>query len=512
MDVADAMARGFATFKRPLAPDMDDREFAAQYGAGLTAAAQKFRTTGTEMARAVENAGSGLSLLGVSLAEQLALHGELQGTMDGSQVGTATRAFFAKLAVAQEGFAEMGRPVRLLDESDKALPLADMVENITAAYGGRWSAVAEAEVSKAFGSEEAVRLVKDLWGNASGFRESESFIAGAMGDPERYIRAIQQARDDNPHAALQVSEQGLAATMEEIGERQLELMRRPLEIANLMLGRFERLVGEEAAAWTATAAGATGGALEVGANAAMAVGGTLVARDYLKRWRARSAERRLAGNLPGAPRASSAERVLERSRSLREGSLARRGMETLSRGLAKAAPALSRIPAPLKKVPWVGPALAGVTAAGTLASDLPAREKTARLGENLGAIGGGSGGAAIGALIGTAVLPVAGTLVGGLIGSIVGGFAGDALGGKIGEQIAEALPPEAGEARAAADRSQPNPTRAELTVHNHNNAPVAQIVVQQREGEDLQDLVDRIIDALRERQEELRRGSFADAY
>ena len=388
-----------------------------------------------------------------------------------------------------------------------------MLENISRAFGGEWSAHVGADIRKAVESEEAVRVIQNLWGAADGFRESADVVLSAMTAGEEYVRAVQQARDSGPHAELQVAEQRLAAIMEEIGERQLEALQAPLEMSERILDRVDRMFGRDTAANVMLGAGALGTIAEVAADVGMTVFAGRMAAPWFRRWRAKGELGRSLKDLPQAPRPKLSERAAERVRQMRGDGW--RG--ALGKGLGAGKSIFGRAASMLKgKGGLIGGGLAALSLGSTLFSDRSAREKAVAAGENLGAIGGGLGGAALGAALGSAILPGIGTVLGGLIGGFAGGYAGDRAGGAVGSGVAGLLPP--GEAPAGPP-PEPLPVQAarhdreaRVVVHNHNDAPIATIIVQQREGEDNRELVDALLEALRERQDELRRGLLADAY
>lgn len=75
-----------------------------------------------------------------------------------------------------------------------------------------------------------------------------------------------------------------------------------------------------------------------------------------------------------------------------------------------------------KRLPLIGPVLAGLSLIGTPGEEMPSA---------IGGIAGGIGGAALGASLGS-VVPVVGTAAGGIIGGIAGAFGGEKLGGWLG--------------------------------------------------------------------------------
>lgn len=546
LQIADTLARAQATFKAPLHPDMGEREFAGRFGAVLTKAAQDFRTTGSQMAAAIENAGAGMSLSGVSLPEQMALLGILQGSMDGSEVGTVTRQLQTAAVDAEKEFAKQGRRVRLIGEDRRMLDPSEMLANLTAAFGGEWTDVAGAEIKKALKTEEAMRFFQLLWNDADRLRAHVTDFESAWDAGEAYVRTVQAARDDNPHARLQVVEQRIAATMERVGEEQLAAIQGTLGIVERLLGRVEGMFGSPAVSTVMIAGGAVGTAAEVGANIAMAAYGMQTLRAWLSKRRERGRTKRALqgsptprGPLPGMKQGREPGRT---KRALQPPPTPRRplpGMKQWPRALSGAGwrgaltlgkDAIGKAGRLLKGRGGIGLALSALSLANTLNDEQKSgREKLESAGGNLGAIGGGFAGMKYGALIGTTVAGPPGTLAGALIGSLAGSLIGDRVGEAAARGAAAVLArePDPGSEEAAGGLAPAPPTgerspvappperreggRVQETVHHHHhNAPVAQISVYQQPGEDPANLVNRMLDALYERNEEIRRGLYAD--
>ncbi|ABC33402.1 Phage-related tail protein [Hahella chejuensis KCTC 2396] len=137
--------------------------------AGQTASAvQMFKTTGAEMAAAFGNLGAEAQSQGVTMAEQMAVLGSLQATMSGTEAGTKYKAFLAGVGNAQKALG-----LAFTDSEGRLLPMVEILTRIQGKFGDI-DTVAKADLLKtAFGSTEAVGLVKLLMQNTQG-------LAGAI--------------------------------------------------------------------------------------------------------------------------------------------------------------------------------------------------------------------------------------------------------------------------------------------------------------------------------------------
>ena len=121
---------------------------------GKTAYAIKmYKSSGNDMSQAFTNLGSIGQKAGVSLDEQLAVLGTLQGTMGGANAGTAYKAFLNTVGRAQLK-TKNGEVLKFSDESGKLLPMVKILEKIRAAVGsGQLKLADQTKLMQAFGDE-----------------------------------------------------------------------------------------------------------------------------------------------------------------------------------------------------------------------------------------------------------------------------------------------------------------------------------------------------------------------
>lgn len=145
--------------------------------AGQTAkAVQLFKTTGPNMAAAFSSVGASATTMGASLSDQMAILGTLQATMGGAEAGTKYRAFLKGVGKAQE---ELG--LTFTDSHGKMLPMVNILQAIKGKFGEIDTVAESDKLQKAFGSDEAVALVKLLSTNIDGLSGSMQQLGDVQG-------------------------------------------------------------------------------------------------------------------------------------------------------------------------------------------------------------------------------------------------------------------------------------------------------------------------------------------
>ncbi|MFQ2478928.1 phage tail tape measure protein [Aeromonas caviae] len=145
--------------------------------AGKTAlAVQLFKTTGQGMADAFGAIGANATAAGVSMDEQFAVLGQLQATMGGGEAGTKFKAFLAGVGSAQKALG-----LQFTDSAGNMLPVLTILDKLKARYGETLSVAEGDELKKAFGSDEAVAMVKLLMTNTKALSTNINALANTHG-------------------------------------------------------------------------------------------------------------------------------------------------------------------------------------------------------------------------------------------------------------------------------------------------------------------------------------------
>lgn len=156
--------------------------------AGKTATAvQMFKTTGQGMADAFGAIGANATAAGISMDEQFAVLGQLQATMSGGEAGTKFKAFLAGVGGAQKALG-----LQFTDAAGNMLPVLTVLDKLKARYGDTLSVAEGDELKKAFGSDEAVSMIKLLMTNTKGLATNINALANThgMGKAEQMAAAM----------------------------------------------------------------------------------------------------------------------------------------------------------------------------------------------------------------------------------------------------------------------------------------------------------------------------------
>uniref|UniRef100_UPI003B9EC40A phage tail tape measure protein n=1 Tax=Aeromonas enteropelogenes TaxID=29489 RepID=UPI003B9EC40A len=120
-------------------------------------AVQMFKTDGQNMADGFKALGAAATSAGADVNEQFAVLGTLQATMSGSEAGTRYKAFIGNYFQAGQ---KLG--LNFTDQSGQMLPMASILDKIRAKFGAVLDGAESKQLKDAFGSDEAVALIKLL--------------------------------------------------------------------------------------------------------------------------------------------------------------------------------------------------------------------------------------------------------------------------------------------------------------------------------------------------------------
>lgn len=242
-------ATSYSIFKRQYA-DMADADFGNLFGAMLSKSVQVFKTKGSEMQAAIEASGSAATNYGMKMADQMAVLGQLQSVMSGSEAGTALRAFAATAAAANAKFAEMkitaDHPVRvrILDENNMMRAMPDILADIKARYGETLDAIEGNEIKEAFGSDEAVKIIQNLYGQEAALRANATALEAAGNEGEKFTKKMADAADNNFASRMELMNQKFDAIKQKLAEGLLPAIDRLLphveKLINALVGWMEK--------------------------------------------------------------------------------------------------------------------------------------------------------------------------------------------------------------------------------------------------------------------------------
>jgi len=171
-DMTKLYALGYGIFRKDFSSDMN---FGKSFSGAIAASVKAFRTDGADLAGGISNIGATAKAMGVSLEEELSIIGLSKSAFDSaSEAGSGYRAFLAGVGKAQ---SKLG--LEFVDSNGKMLPMVDVLEKIKDKYGDL--SVAEiAELSTAFGSEDAVKIITALIPKTEALNKAQKNINKAM--------------------------------------------------------------------------------------------------------------------------------------------------------------------------------------------------------------------------------------------------------------------------------------------------------------------------------------------
>ena len=167
-------ALGYGIFRKDFGSDMD---FGKKFSGAIAGAVQAFRTDGADLSRGISNIGASAHAMGVSLQEELAIVGLSKGMFDSaSEAGSGYRAFLTGVGKAQK---ELG--LTFTDSEGKMLPMVEVLKKIKDKYGDNIKSLeVQQELQKAFGSQEAVKIVNALIDKTDDLTKSQKNLKKAM--------------------------------------------------------------------------------------------------------------------------------------------------------------------------------------------------------------------------------------------------------------------------------------------------------------------------------------------
>ncbi|MFP4793417.1 phage tail tape measure protein [Pasteurella multocida] len=156
--------------------------------AGKTALAVKmFKTSGDGMSAAFTSVGASAKSAKIGIAEQFAVLGTLQATMGGSEAGTKYKAFLAGVGNAQKALN-----LQFTDSNGNMLDMVSILNKIKGKFGDTLELAESDALKKAFGSDEAVALIKLLLPKVNNLKGSIQDLAKVKGmdDLEKMAQAM----------------------------------------------------------------------------------------------------------------------------------------------------------------------------------------------------------------------------------------------------------------------------------------------------------------------------------
>ena len=210
-EMGSLFATGYGIYKG-FYDDMSDLEFGEMFSAGIATAVKNYKTSGSEMASAISALGATATNANVPLEEQLAIMGQLQTTMSGSEAATKYKSFLNQASSAGE---KLG--LTFLDTNNQLLSMPDILTELKGKYGETIDAVEKRELKEAFGTDEAVALIDLLYNNIETLDSGIQDLQGSMKNGISVTEEMAEAINNTPEQKFQVLKQQIHNNVEELG-------------------------------------------------------------------------------------------------------------------------------------------------------------------------------------------------------------------------------------------------------------------------------------------------------
>lgn len=210
-EMGSLFATGYGIYKG-FYDDMSDIQFGEMFSAGIATAVKNYKTSGSEMASAISALGATATNSNVPLEEQLAILGQLQTTMSGSEAATKYKSFLNQASSAGE---KLG--LTFLDTNNQLLSIPEILTELKGKYGDTIDAVEKRQLKEAFGTDEAVALIDLLYNNVETLDGGIQDLQQSMKQGTAVTEEMAQAINNTPEQKFQVLKQQIHNNVEELG-------------------------------------------------------------------------------------------------------------------------------------------------------------------------------------------------------------------------------------------------------------------------------------------------------
>ena len=210
-EMGSLFATGYGIYKSSY-EDMSDLEFGEMLSAGISTAVKNYKTAGSEMASSISALGATATNNNVPLEEQLAILGQLQTTMSGSEAATKYKSFLNQAASAGE---KLG--LTFTDANNNLMSTPQILEQLKSKYGDTIDAVEKQQLKEAFGTDEAVAMIDLLYGDIDGLSGGIDSMADSMKRGTDVTQEMAEAINNTPAQKFEVLKQQIHNNVEELG-------------------------------------------------------------------------------------------------------------------------------------------------------------------------------------------------------------------------------------------------------------------------------------------------------
>ena len=235
-EMGSLFATGYGIYKGAY-EDMSDLEFGEMFSAGIATAVKNYKTAGSEMASAISMLGATATNNKISMEGQLAILGQLQTTMSGSEAATKYKSFLNTAASAGE---KLG--LSFVDANNQLLTTPEILQKLKDKYGDTLDAVEKQEIKSAFGTDEAVAMIDLLYNDIDGLTGGIDSLASSMKQGVSVTNEMAEAIDNTPERKFEVLRQKIHNNAEELGKNLLPVVNNTLTKVNDLIDKGSDLI------------------------------------------------------------------------------------------------------------------------------------------------------------------------------------------------------------------------------------------------------------------------------
>ncbi len=239
-EMGSLFATGYGIYKG-MYEKLSDMEFGEVFSAGISAAVKNYKTSGSEMSSAISALGATATNANVSFEEQLAILGQLQTTMSGSEAATKYKSFLNQAASAGE---KLG--LKFTDTNNQLMSMPEILTALKGKYGETIDAVEKQELKTAFGTDEAVAAIDLLYNNVDtlkgGIKDLHSSMKKGVSVTEEMAQAIQNTPEQKFERLKQHNVEELGSNLIPVFNTTMDKMSSVISKGSEWIGNNQQLV------------------------------------------------------------------------------------------------------------------------------------------------------------------------------------------------------------------------------------------------------------------------------
>ena len=247
-EMTSLMATGYGVYRRQfdefgksvvsgwdkMGQEERDIKFGEYFAAGLVECVNVFKSDGQQMSAALTNLGATATSANVSFAEQLAILGQLQLTMSGSEAATKYRAF-----IGAAGGAAKKLGLDFTDANDNLKSMPEILEELKDKFGDTLDAVETQKMKEAFGTDEAIALIQLLYPEVDSLKKNIGGMQEALKGGMSTTQRMAEIMNSGPSEAFKLMTQRVQNASVSIGEQ----LAPALVLGANLIGQLAQFVG-----------------------------------------------------------------------------------------------------------------------------------------------------------------------------------------------------------------------------------------------------------------------------